>query len=289
MKQLIIGLILIATLLSCSSKSRLTTEINNIVSEKQLTLGIAVFDSQDGVISTINPDENFPMQSVYKFHIALSMLNQVDRDIFSLSDSITITKSQLLENTWSPFRDEHTNGRTATLAELIEYILIKSDNNISDVILEMVGGTKAVQGYLDSIGVDNTNICNYERELKADWNLQYLNYTTPISAVELLRKFRKNELLESDTHNFLWDAMSKTYTGSIRDSLPEGTTVAHKSGFSGVGKNGIVAANNDIGIMTLPNGREIIYSIFISESKESSEDTYKIISQVASTIYNFYN
>ncbi|MFI3262638.1 MAG: class A beta-lactamase [Rikenellaceae bacterium] len=249
---------------------------------------VTIYDSKDGKISTINSDRSFPMQSVYKFHIALTMLNKVDQGIFSLSDSITVTQSQLHVDIWSPFRDKYPNGNRVTLAELIKYTLMQSDNNISDVIMEMVGGTKAVQEYLDSINITNTHICNYEREIQRDWGLQYLNYTTPNSAVKLLRKFHNNELLKSDTHNFLWDTMSSTYTSSIRDSLPKGTIIAHKSGFSGVGTNGILAANNDIGIMKLPNGREIIFSIFISESKESPKETYKLISQIASAIYNYY-
>lgn len=229
------------------------------------------------------------MQSVYKLHIALTMLEQIDKGIYSLSDSIAVEKSQLQEKTWSPFRDKYPNGCTTTLAELIEYILINSDNNISDIIMEMVGGASSVQKYIEKIHIANTNICNYERELQTDWELQFSNYTTPNSTIELLHKFHKRELNESYTHDFLWNTMSQTYTSSIRDSLPKGVTIAHKSGFSGVSKEGVIAANNDIGIMVLSNGRRILFSIFITQSKESPQETYVIISQIAAAIYNYYN
>lgn len=288
MKQLVMILSLISLLLSCSDRRCLITEINSIISEKELTLGVAIYDLKDGQIAAINADRSFPMQSVYKFHIALAMLNKVDRGIFSLSDSIVVKQSQLQPKTWSPFRDHYPNGHTTTLATLIEYMVINSDNNISDLIMDMVGGPTALQNYLLENNIPNTNICSYERDLQSDWKLQFLNYTTPNSVVELLRKFHNNELLDDYTNRFLWDIMSRSYTGTIRDSLPRGITIAHKSGFSGVGEDGIIAANNDIGIMRLPNNREIIFSIFITESKESPQESYKIISRIAATIYSYY-
>lgn len=288
MKQLVVILSLLSLLLSCSERRCLTTEIDSIISEKELILGVAIYDLKDGQVVAINADRSFPMQSVYKFHIALAMLNKVDSGIFSLNNTIAVNQSQLQPETWSPFRDHYPNGHTTTLATLIEYMLIKSDNNISDIIMDKVGGTTAVQHYILDNNIPNTSICNYERDIQSDWKLQFLNYTTPNSAVELLSKFYNRELLDDYTYNFLWDTMSKSYTGSIRDSLPKGITIAHKTGFSGVGEDGIVAANNDIGIMRLPNNRDIIFSIFITESKESPQETYKIISQIAATIYSYY-
>lgn len=285
-KNIFITLSLLITLLSCNNHKCLTTEINDIILDKELVLGLSIYDIDNNKTISINGDRHFPMQSVYKFHIALTMLDLVDKGLFSLSDSIIVEKSQLHLNTWSPFREQYPNGSRVTLAELIDYTVKLSDNNISDIIMEMAGGSSVINNYLESINTTSTNICSYERELKTDWGLQFLNYTTPNAAVKLLAKFYNKELLESNTYNFLWNTMSETYTGSIRDSLPKETIIAHKTGFSGISKDGIIAANNDIGIMVLPNGKRVIFSIFISESTESPQETYKIISKIASTIYN---
>ncbi len=44
------------------------------------------------------------MQSVFKFHIALAVLDLVDQGKLSLDQKVFIKKSELLPNTWSPIR-----------------------------------------------------------------------------------------------------------------------------------------------------------------------------------------
>ena len=284
MKRFLIYVFLIL-LTSCNRSQSIECEIENLVSDKELSLGVAIYGIEDDLTISINGDKHFPMQSVYKFHIALAMLDQIDRGIFSLSDSISITQNQLLPATWSPFREQYPNGHTLPLSELIEFILVASDNNISDVIMQMVGGPQHVQHYIQSIGIDDVNIRNYESELKLDWHLQFNNFTTPNAAVELLQTFNNRDLLTAKTHDFIWNTMVKTKAGSIRDSLPVDIIIAHKTGYSGADIDGVVAANNDIGIMQLPNGKRFLFAIFITNSHEKSDENYRIISQIASIIY----
>ncbi|MCV6021025.1 hypothetical protein OFO93_31440, partial [Escherichia coli] len=62
---------------------------------------------------------------------------------------------------------------------------------------------------------------------------------------------------------------------------------AHKTGTSGI-NNGIAAATNDVGVITLPNGQLIFISVFVAESKETSEINEKIISDIAKITWNYY-
>jgi len=58
--------------------------------------------------------------------------------------------------------------------------------------------------------------------------------------------------------------------------LPRGTTVAHKTNWSGTNKEtGITAAVNNIGIVFLANGEYFIISVFVSESKENFDTNKK--------------
>ncbi len=71
--------------------------------------------------------------------------------------------------------------------------------------------------------------------------------------------------------------------------MPEGTVVAHKTGWSGTNKEtGITAAVNNIGIVFLPNGEYFIISVFVSESKENFDTNEKIIADIAKATYDFY-
>ena len=44
------------------------------------------------------------MQSVFKYHLALAVLNLVDKGSLSLTDKITITKKDLDNNLYNPIR-----------------------------------------------------------------------------------------------------------------------------------------------------------------------------------------
>ncbi len=84
-----------------------------------------------------------PMLSVFKFHIALAVLNQVDKGNLTLDQKILIKKSDLLENTWSPLREKYPDGNVELpLSEIITYTVAQSDNNGCDILLRLIGGTK---------------------------------------------------------------------------------------------------------------------------------------------------
>jgi beta-lactamase class A len=68
------------------------------------------------------------------------------------------------------------------------------------------------------------------------------------------------------------------------DDLPAGTVVAHKTGTSGTQK-GITAATNDIGIITLPNGRHLAIAVFVSDSPADESTREGVIAKVALAVW----
>jgi len=84
--------------------------------------------------------------------------------------------------------------------------------------------------------------------------------------------------------------MVETPTGKkrIKGQLPEGTVVAHKTGTSDTNQQGITAAVNDIGIVTLPDGKHYAISVFVSNSAEDMERNEKIISDIGRFVWEYY-
>ena len=83
------------------------------------------------------------MQSVYKYPLALAILNQVDKGIFSLEQKIHIKKEDLLPDTWSPLRKKYPDGNAdITLDELLNITVSQSDNNGCDILFRLIGGTE---------------------------------------------------------------------------------------------------------------------------------------------------
>lgn len=61
--------------------------------------------------------------------------------------------------------------------------------------------------------------------------------------------------------------------------------LAHKSGTSDV-DNGLAPATNDIGLITLPDGRLLAIAVFVTDSRADDATREKIIAQIARAAYD---
>ncbi len=283
---------------SCQSPTDRTdllkNQIEQILADKKAVVGVSLIGNDGKDTLSIHGDRRFPMQSVFKFHIALAVLAEVDKGKLSLDQEIPIAKEDLLPaDFWSPLRDENPDGGTFTVAQLIQYSVSHSDNTACDVLIRLIGTPKTVEEYIKKSGIRDIQITYNEQDMQAKWENMFENWTTPKAASETLRLFYENQnnLLSQSSHDFFWQTNKETTTGKnrIRGQLPETTVVAHKTGWSGTNKEtGITAAVNNIGIVFLPDGSYFILSVFVSESAEDFDTNEKIIADIAKVTYDFY-
>ncbi|MBL7776719.1 MAG: class A beta-lactamase, subclass A2 [Chitinophagales bacterium] len=294
--QLTVLLLFLVT--SCKTQSDKTVLLRNkieqILSDKNAVVGVSIIGNNGKDTLSLNGDRRFPMQSVFKFHIALAVLSEIDKGKLSLDQKIEIGKDELLpEDFWSPLRDENPNGGIFTIERLIQYSVSHSDNTACDVLIRLIGTPKTVEEYIKKSGINDIQITFNEEEMQAKWENMFQNWTTPKAASQTLKLFYENKsnLLSKSSYNFFWKTNKETTTGKnrIRGQLPKETVVAHKTGWSGTNKEtGITAAVNNIGIVFLPNGEYFIISVFVSESKENFDTNEKIIADIAKATYDFY-
>lgn len=294
--QLTVLLLLFVT--SCKTQYNKTdllrNKIEQILSDKNAVVGVSIIGNNGKDTLSLNGDKRFPMQSVFKFHIALAVLSEIDKGKLSLDQKIQISEDELLpEDFWSPLRDENPNGGTFTIEKLIQYTVSHSDNTACDVLIRLIGTPKSVEEYIKKSGINDIQITFNEEDMQAKWENMFQNWTTPKAASETLKLFyeNKNNLLSKNSYDFFWKTNKETTTGKnrIRGQLPNETIVAHKTGWSGTNKEtGITAAVNNIGIVFLPNGQYFIISVFVSESKENFDMNEKIIAEIAKATYDFY-
>lgn len=292
MKKITLFLLLTSAFVS-AQKSTLEQKINTIIKGKQATVGVSVLGFEDPIRYSQNGNKKLAMMSVFKFHVACAALDLVDKGKLSLDQKIFIKKSDLYENTWSPYRVKYPEGnREATVSEIIDYTVALSDNNLCDILIELVGGTQAVQKFMDFKGVKDFQIKYSEHGMALNgWDSLYKNYTTTNSTVDLLKKFYEGKLLSKDSTDYLMQIMLDTKTGAnkIVEQLPKGTPAAHKTGSSGRKDNSLTIAENDMGIITLPNGKHYAIAIYVSNSKESEAENCKIISNISKAVWDNFN
>lgn len=272
----------------------LQTQIEKIIAQKNATVGVSIIGNNAKDIISINADQHFPMQSVFKFHIALAVLAEVDKGKFSLDQNIKVSKDQLFPApSWSPLRDENPDGGNFTIRKLIQYAVSLSDNSACDILISLLGTPKTIETYIKSVGINDIQIIHNEQVMQAAWDNMFENWTSPKAASQTLQLFyeNKNNLLSKASHEFFWQTNKETSTGPnrLKGQLPEGTVVAHKTGTSGTHEEtGISGAINDIGIVFLPNNQYFIISVFVTNSKENAETNDKIIADIAKAAYDFY-
>lgn len=277
------------TNVSAQSLNNLQQTLNGISQKYSATIGFSALDLEEGKIYSLNGDKHLPMQSVYKFHLALAVLSQVDQGKFNLDQKIHIKKNDLLPNTHSPLKDKYPNGDVSiSLSDLLAYTVGQSDNNGCDILFRLLGGPAKVNSFIHVLGIQNVAIVATEEEMHRDEKVQFTNWTSPDAAVELLSLFYKKTILSEQSQDFLLKVMTESASGpkKIEGQLPEGTLVAHKTGYSGVNKNGVTAASNDIGIVEMPNGKHFAIAAFVSNTKENEKTIDRAIAELTRAVWD---
>ena len=292
MKNKLSILFLLIFSLGIAQNSKLKTEINQIIKDKNATVAVSIVDFETNKSLSINGNKKLPLLSVFKFHIALAILDLVDQGKFSLNQNIFIKKEELLENTWSPIRENFPEGNfDMTLGELIKYTVAQSDNNGCDILLRLIGGTETVQKFINSKGIKDFKIIYNEEKMHEGHQFHYGNWTTTNAANNLLKKFYDGKIVSKSSTDFLMKTMLETNTGAnkIVAQLPKGTWVAHKTGSSGKDEKGLTIAENDIGIITLLNGKQYALSVFVSDSMESEATNTKMVADISKLVFDYFS
>ena len=252
-------------------------------------VGIAAIDLTTGREVAVHGGEAFPMASVVKMAVAATYLAEVDAGRRSLAKAITLDES-IRSGSDGIGRLMPHPGVTLSAANLIELMLIVSDNTATDMLIADLGGTRAVQRWLDQnrvVGIridreiarlvlDNLGLPMLPGKTAAQtlWASDPLTVearavavasfdkdprdtASPLAIARFLARLDKGEMLTPASRTFLLDVMARCRTGADRipAGVPAGTPVAHKTGtLSGV--------SNDVGIVTLPDKRRIAIAVF---------------------------
>ncbi|MCM1151111.1 MAG: class A beta-lactamase [Alistipes sp.] len=270
-------------------RAALERDLQAMIDSVPARVGIAaVFGDGDTLLLGNRPD--YPMASVYKFHQALALLDSLDRAGLTPDLRLEVGRSDLLPDTWSPLRDARPEGRySLPVSELLRYSVAQSDNNVCDLLFRFMGGPRNVERYLRSLGLDDTTIGADEAAMHRDPSLQYANTASPLDAVRLLERFRRGELLSPAAGDLLLKIMLETVTGpdKLRGLLPPDVRVAHKTGSGLRDARGVVAADNDIGIVLPPDGRAYSVAVFIADSPASDRADAALIARISRRIYDY--
>jgi beta-lactamase class A len=103
----------------------------------------------------------------------------------------------------------------------------------------------------------------------------------------LLRSLHERRGLSELSQQLLLKHMTETPTSAkrLKGLLAKTVVVAHKTGTGGT-YDGVSPATNDIGLITLPDGRHLAIAVFVSDARADFETRERVIARIAKAIWD---
>lgn len=271
--------------------SELSGRVAHLAAPARGHVGVAARVVETGERVALHASDRFPMQSVYKLGIDYAVFQRVDAGRMRLGEKIRIEKSDLPPSgVVSPIRDSHPEGGfEMTLEELLRAAIVESDGTACDVLLRLMPPAEVTEA-LRRLGVTGMVVATTEAAMTTGPEVQYRNWATPESTLDLLQALQEGRGLSAESRARLLRWMSETPTGParIKGKLPAGAAVAHKTGTSGT-HQGLTRATNDVGILTLADGRHILLAVYVSDSPAPQSAREGVIADVARAVWDCWS
>jgi beta-lactamase class A len=297
---------------------RLQAEVGRLAKISDGVVGMSALHVESNRRFQFHGEERFPMASSYKVPIAVQLLARVDRGELRLDQMVTLEAHDLHPGSGMLSSLLNKPGVALSLRNLLELMLLISDNSATDIVLRLAGGPQAVTAKMRELGISGIDVSRPTANLIADWdgatlapenewtpelfkkafdavtpeqrqqahdrfNQDPRDTSQPNAMAALLERIYHRQLNRPETADLLLDILNRCRTGDarIKGMLPPGTEVAHKTGSIG----GTV---NDVGILTLPdNAGHVVLALFVKQgSKEDVSE--RTIAQIARAVYDYF-
>lgn len=267
----------------------LREQLQRLVGQCEAQVGVAViFNGTDTL--TLNNADRYPLMSVMKYHQALAVAHYLDEAGLPLSTQVFVEKQDLKPDTYSPLRERYPEGGVSVPVDtLLFYTLGLSDNNACDILFDYIGGVKASNHYLQTLGIGGFSIGANENDMHQNPRRCYDNRSTPLSAARCMDRLVEGSLpIDTLYTHFIRETLLACQTGKGRLPSPllaANACIGHKTGTSDRNEKNEWTGINDVGFILLPDGRRYTIAVLIKNSRLSMEATERIIADISSMVY----
>lgn len=292
----ILLLILAWSVAACTSQpaSRLTPlrdTIDSIIAGAPAHVGVAVI-ADDGDTLEINPSADYPLMSMFKLPEAMAVCRIVSQTPAGLDSLITVRRSELDLHTWSPMLNDYPDSVfDISLRRLVEYILIDSDNNASNLLFDRIVSVAATDSIVRGMTADGRFVLRHrESDMQRRHELSYDNVASPMAYARIIESlYNPDAPLDSVSRAFIIGTMGRCRTGMdrIAAGLPDSVAVswAHRTGSGYINARGEVVAVNDGGRVTLPDGSSYIIVILVRDYAGPQPDAERLMARISDVVY----
>ena len=239
---------------------------------------IIIQDLDSGWEINFNKDKLVASASLVKIPIMLSYFYAAEEKKISLKSTLYLKASEKVEG--SKVLGDKPAGSVFTLGELIEPMIIQSDNTATNLLIDFLG-FDALNAYFKKMGLKNTNLARKMIDFK-ERKEGIENYTTAEDMAFLLAGLYRNNFLNKEISKHCLFLLGKQ---KINDRIPrnlpkEGIAIAHKTGLER-------HVCHDVGIVYTPKGNFLI-CVLVKHENKLAKPAKKFISDIALLTYNYY-
>ena len=302
------------------SLKRIQERVEQLARSFPGTVGVFAHHIETGAEIEVNADRPFPMASVYKIPIMVHTFREIDADRLSLGERIEIGEND--RRLGSGLFTHMTPGLKPTLYDLMLFMIVVSDNEATDLILDRVkpaNVTASMQEMgLKDIRVDRPtadiirDFLTYgdasfrgksSAEILASPALKFFSrpteelerasrafiedlrdVSTPRAMTQLLVKIFRSEAAGKESCEKMLEILRRQQLrGRIPRYLPEDAEVADKTGTIGY-------TTNDAGII-YADGQHIALTIFTLKANQqvTTGEAEARIGEIARAIYEYFH
>ena len=148
---------------------RIAAECPRIEARQGLEIGVHVRDLDSGESASCRATQPWYLASTVKVPVAIAVLRGVEAGRYTLDTSLTVRSADLVDG--GPLAATRPVGSTLTLRELLEQMIVHSDNTASDMLIGLVGiaEVNAVVREMDGSFSAEHGVGRLKTDMMPDW------------------------------------------------------------------------------------------------------------------------
>ncbi len=270
-----------------ASEVSLYRNVLKIKQEHELEyLGISFYDAETTIQWSYNADQYFHAASTMKLAVLLGVFREIERGELSLEAPVHIRNRFTSIVNQEPFmldvgRDADPDvyghlGKTLTVRELAYWMITKSSNLATNLLVEVVG-IQTIQQALDELEIDGVKVLRGVED-QAAFNAGLNNEVTANGLLKLLRLIEDRKAYSREScEEMLQIMLEQQYRSGIPAGLPKAARVAHKTG-------NISTVHHDAGIVYLEGRKPYVLVILTQFPAETGRGT--AVAELSRDIFN---
>jgi beta-lactamase class A len=247
-------------------------------------LGIAFYDAETTIHWSFAADEWFHAASTMKLAVLLGVFRLVHRGELGLDEPVHVRNKFMSIVDRTPFRldlsgadseVQSRQGRTMTVRELAYWMITKSSNFATNLLVDVVG-VPVIQAALRDLGLDGIRVLRGVED-HAAFEAGLNNEVTAAGLLRMLRLIAEERAFSPElSREMLAILLDQQYKRGIPAGLPKDARVAHKTG-------NISTVDHDAGIVFLEGRKPYVVVILTQFPSELSG--HRAVAEVSRDVF----